>query len=115
LFLDTCASCHSFQGEGGKTAPDFTDYGSAKWIRGMVMDPAHPSRYGKNNEMTAFRNGEGPGADVVLREFLELHEKDGTNVNVVELSDTDRELIIRWMTRDDRAIFGGKTIAGPPK
>jgi ubiquinol-cytochrome c reductase cytochrome b subunit len=115
LFLDTCGSCHSFQGDGGKTAPDFTDYGSDKWIRGTVMDPAHTSRYGKNNEMTAFRDSAGPGADVLLKEFMELHDKEGTSVNVVDLSDTDRELIIRWLTRDYRVIFGGKAIAGPPK
>ena len=40
---------------------------------------------------------------------------EGVVVAETELSDVDRELIIRWMTRDYRAIFGGKTIAAPPK
>jgi mono/diheme cytochrome c family protein len=115
LFMDTCATCHSFQGEGAKNAPDLTDYGSDKWLRGMIMDPAHASRYGKNNEMTAFRNREGPGAELLLREFLELQEKNDVKVHIAELSNLDRELIIRWLTRDDRVIFGGKSIAAVPK
>ncbi len=115
LFMDNCASCHSFQGEGGKAAPDFTDYGSDTWIRGMIMDPAHPERHGKKNEMTAFRNGTGPGADELRKEFLDLQAKNDTKVNIADMSDIDRELIIRWLTNDDRVVFGGKTIAAPPK
>jgi ubiquinol-cytochrome c reductase cytochrome b subunit len=116
LFIDTCASCHSIQGEGGKNAPDLTDYGSATWIRGMIMDPAHPSRYGKKNKMPAFRNKEGPGADILLKQFKELHEKnDVPKPEIIDLSDIDRELIIRWMTNDLRVVFGGKTIAAPLK
>jgi ubiquinol-cytochrome c reductase cytochrome b subunit len=115
LFDGTCASCHSFQGEGGKIAPDMADYGSDLWIRGMIMNPAHPSRYGKKNEMPAFRNSAGPGADLVLKEFGELQTKNEALPNIVELSDTDRELIVRWLTHDYRAIFGGKVIAGAPR
>jgi ubiquinol-cytochrome c reductase cytochrome b subunit len=111
LFTDTCATCHSFQGEGGKNAPDLTDYGSQKWLRGMILDPAAPSRYGKHNEMTAFRNNEGPGAEVLLQEFLELQEKNDVKAHIADLSDVDRELIIRWLTHDDRVIFGGKSVA----
>ena len=111
LFTDTCATCHSLQGEGGKTGPELTDYGSANWIRGMVMDPASPERYKNNNAMTAFRNSAGPGADVLLKEFRELHEKNDPKINISELSDIDRELIIRWLTGDDRVVFGGKSIA----
>ncbi len=115
LFTETCASCHSFQGEGGKNAPDMTAYGSASWIRGMIMDPAHPSRYGKNNEMPAFRNMDGPGSEFFIKELQERNEKNDVKVTSMELSDIDRELIIRWMTHDDRVVFGGKTIAAPPK
>jgi hypothetical protein len=101
-------------------APDLTDYGSDAWIRGMIMAPAHPSRYGfgngKNNEMTPFRNTEGPGADILLKEFSELQKKNGAKSDVppTPLSDSDRELIVRWLTHDYRAVFGGKTISGPP-
>jgi ubiquinol-cytochrome c reductase cytochrome b subunit len=115
LFADNCASCHAIDGDGGRTAPDFTGYGSPNWIRGMIMDPAHPARHGKKNEMTAFRNYDGPGADILLKEFKETQEKNETKVDIVELSDADRELIIRWLTHDDRAIFGGKVISAAPK
>jgi ubiquinol-cytochrome c reductase cytochrome b subunit len=111
LFDDNCASCHAFGGEGGKTAPDLTDYASARWIRGMILEPASPSRHGKNNEMTAFRDTSGPGGDLLLKEFLDLHKKNDTKVTVADLSALDRELIIRWLTGDDRVVFGGKAIA----
>ncbi len=114
LFQDTCATCHTIQGEGGKTAPDLTDYGSGKWVRGMIMDPASPARYGKNNEMTAFRNETGPAAAQLLAEFMDLHQKNDTKINVTALSDIDRELIIRWLLHDDRVVFGGQSIASPP-
>jgi len=115
LFADHCASCHSIHGEGGNIGPDFTDYGSENWIRALVMDPANPSRYGKNNQMPAFRIGAGPGADILRQEFLQRHEKNDIKINVTDLSDIDRELIIRWLTHDDRVVFGGKTVTGPLK
>jgi ubiquinol-cytochrome c reductase cytochrome b subunit len=127
LFDSTCASCHKFrdmskepkskeeiesaEAEDTKVAPNLWDYGSAQWIRGMIMNPAHPSLYGKNNEMPAFRNSSGPGAELLLKEFRELQNKNGALPNVNDLSDTDRELIVRWLTRDYRVIFGGKVIA----
>jgi hypothetical protein len=61
--------------------------------------------------MPAFRNLDGPGADVHMLEFREGQP----DVSVVRLSDTDRELIIRFMTGDNRVVFGGQTISGPPK
>jgi hypothetical protein len=32
-----------------------------------------------------------------------------------QLDDVERELIIRWLLKDDRVVFGGKPIAGAPK
>jgi hypothetical protein len=109
LFMESCASCHSFQGAGGKNAPDLTDYGSQEWIRGMIINPSHSSRYGKKNEMTSF-HGEGLGEDILLREFLELQENNDAKANLKELSASDREIIIRWLTRDYRVVFGGKDV-----
>ena len=34
---------------------------------------------------------------------------------VVQLSDVDRELIIRWLLQDNRVVFGGEPIAPPVK
>jgi ubiquinol-cytochrome c reductase cytochrome b subunit len=110
-----CSSCHTFQGEGGKSAPDLTDYGSQEWIRGMLLAPGHRSRYGARNEMPAFRPPEDvPGGRLLLQEFFESNPDFPRN-KVIFLSDLDRELIIRWLTRDERVVFGGKAVSGPPK
>jgi len=109
-----CSKCHHMAGgkrEGGSEGPDLTDYGSQDWIRLMMMSPAHPRRHARNNFMPAFRNLEGPGADVHALEFKEANP----GVPVLHLSDIDRELIIRWLTKDFRVVFGGETISGPPK
>ncbi len=110
-FDNHCSSCHSFQGEGGSDAPDLTDYGSAAWLRFMLMAPGHEKRYAEQKEMPSFRNLDGPAAEVNL---LGLKEIDGKS-QVNHLSDIDRELIIRWLTRDYRIVFGGREIAAPPQ
>jgi ubiquinol-cytochrome c reductase cytochrome b subunit len=114
VFLESCKECHTINGQPeNRKAPDFTDYGSAEWIRLMVMSPAHPLRH-KKNRMPAFRNLDGPGAEVHALEFKEAN-KDDKKLQVINLSDVDRELIIRFLTRDYRVVFGGQTISGPPK
>jgi ubiquinol-cytochrome c reductase cytochrome b subunit len=111
LFMDNCSSCHSVVKDGEKhgseTAPDFTNYGSAQWLRLMIMSPGHKLRHGEANEMPAFRNLEGAAADVYKQEF---EESSGGKAPVNHLSDVDRELIIRFMTHDYRPVFGGAPI-----
>jgi hypothetical protein len=34
---------------------------------------------------------------------------------LMNLSDLDRELIIRWLVKDYRVVFGGAPISAPPK
>jgi ubiquinol-cytochrome c reductase cytochrome b subunit len=131
-FKDRCNSCHSYQGEGGEgtRGPDFTDYGSADWVRLMIMAPNHELRYGLHNRMPAFRDLEGPAAAVTKAELQQRKETllktaaDGetkaTNqevedaCKVIHLSDIDRELIIRWLLGDYRVVFGGDPITAPP-
>jgi quinol-cytochrome oxidoreductase complex cytochrome b subunit/mono/diheme cytochrome c family protein len=181
-FADHCASCHSIQGKGGGTAPDFAGYGSQEWLRLMVLAPNHPQRYGLRNTMPLFRDREGltwplqlfdlereknatlrklldeatketaqkvgpplaglvglgvpcgwnaaalpaASAGAALAAAAEL-EKEGRKETdalrgqverafaVMQLSDIDRELILRWMTGDYRLVMGGEPITGPPK
>ena len=121
-----CAGCHQYEKrekddkgkfkwvkDGQDIGPDLTNYGSAEWIRGMIMNPWHKDRYGTRNLMTAFRNIEGPGADILIQEFRAanpppIHLKE---IPIQPLSDIEREMIIRWMWRDYRAVYGGATIA----
>jgi hypothetical protein len=95
------------------TAPDLTDYGSPQWIRGMIMRPGHKSRYGVDNLMPAFRPVDGVGVELGLLEFRETNEKTPDNM-IQELSDVDREMIIRWILRDYRPIYGGAAISKGP-
>lgn len=111
-FLDNCGTCHNFEKEGAETAPDLTGYGTQDWLRMMLMSPGSKLRHGEKNEMPAFRNLDGPGAEVYKQEFLESSGKDA---KLIHLSDIDRELIIRLVTRDHRVVFGGRPVAGPPK
>jgi quinol-cytochrome oxidoreductase complex cytochrome b subunit/mono/diheme cytochrome c family protein len=131
-----CLGCHSWEGQGGSRknrGPDLTGYGDEEWLRLMVMLPAHPKRYGLGNTMPAFRDLEGPDGPARRAELDWLGElllagsagddKKAAKVRqevekalrVVNLSDVDRELIIRWLLGDGRAVFGGAPISGPPR
>jgi len=118
-----CASCHRAEfkrednetkkpiwvKEGDTTAPDLSNYGSAEWIRAMIMSPGHKDRYGDRNLMPAFRNMDGPGSELSLQEFREANPNTKDH-QIQHLSDIERELIIRFMQRDYRAIYGGLPI-----
>ncbi len=141
-----CARCHAYQSAaagssparsgpagGGTAGPDLTGYGDAEWLRQMIMSPFHEARYGTRNAMPAFRDLEGPAAEVTkqdrdgVRDLLkaqiaeddpktEAKQKQIDNATrLMHLSDIDRELIIRWLLKDHRVVFGGAPIAAPPK
>jgi ubiquinol-cytochrome c reductase cytochrome b subunit len=119
-----CTECHTYEGKGGKRGPDLTGYGDQDWVRLTVMAPYHSSRYGIRNLMPAFRDLEGPTAAVTLAEIAQARNllsqtakkteaaKVDEATRVLNLSDIDRELIIRWLLKDDRVIFGGAPISG---
>jgi quinol-cytochrome oxidoreductase complex cytochrome b subunit/mono/diheme cytochrome c family protein len=125
-----CNSCHTYKGSGGggTPAPDLTGYGDAEWLRTMVALPFSAARYGLKNAMPAFRDVEGVNAGLV-RDDLAAHrglfvkelgdeaeaKKDQLDaaMKVIPLSDVDRELILRWLLKDDRVVFGGDPVSGP--
>ena len=140
-FDQSCTECHTYRdpsGEGNK-GPDLAGYGDAEWLRLMIMNPASPLRYGNKNRMPAFRPLDGPGTEVTKelferpkrealkalgeppeagpekKQFDEKKKEIETIHRVLDLSDIERELIIRWMLKDFRVVFGGETISGPPK
>jgi quinol-cytochrome oxidoreductase complex cytochrome b subunit len=107
-----CGDCHKYQGKGGSRGPDLTGYMSAEWVRLMVLAPDHESRYPTTNGMPPFRETVGPGADVF--KLLPV-VKNAKTLPVIPLSDVERELIIRFLCQDDRLVFFGRPITGPPK
>jgi ubiquinol-cytochrome c reductase cytochrome b subunit len=110
-----CNSCHTLGEEkDGVLAPVLNDWGTADWVRHTVMNPASTARYGGSNKMPAFRNKEGPGSEVLFKEFLDCN-KDLDPGMILHLSDVDRELIVRFVGRDYRVVFGGQTIGAAPK
>jgi ubiquinol-cytochrome c reductase cytochrome b subunit len=137
-FQKRCQRCHSYQNEGGDSTPpgpDFTGYGDADWVRLMLMSPSNHLRYGIRNRMPAFRDLERPRAEINRLDIKQAQDqlrKDlGDNASdnekkklqqdidgatkVIQLSDIERELIIRFMLKDYRVVFGGEPISGPPK
>jgi quinol-cytochrome oxidoreductase complex cytochrome b subunit/mono/diheme cytochrome c family protein len=127
-----CKGCHSYEGEGGTRTthgPDLTGYGDAAWLRLMIMAPNHPKRYGTTNTMPLFRDLEGPAAavtvdnvqahkELLLKQIAKDNSKAAKKAKAIEdahklvhLSDVDRELIIRWLLKDYRPVFGGEPIA----
>lgn len=126
VFVDRqCSGCHAYEDIGGKrssSGPDLTGYGDAQWLRLMIMAPAHSKRYGLTNTMPAFRDLDGPAGavvkeelnqikDLLLRGNKKLQPEDIEKAHrVVHLNDLDRELILRWILRDGRLVFGGEPI-----
>ncbi len=131
-FEARCGECHTYKDTGGGStkAPDLTGYGDADWLRLMLMAPAHDRRYGGRNRMPAFRDLEGVTAAVhrdEIRQTRELLLKElGDDASeekkkdveaatkTASLTDVERELILRWLLKDYRVVFGGDPISGPP-
>jgi ubiquinol-cytochrome c reductase cytochrome b subunit len=133
-FAENCTQCHTYKETGGGDAkgPDFTGYGDADWLRVMIMAPYHEQRYGIRNAMPAFRDVEGAtghvtrleaqqARELLLKEQLlsrnikeddpqmeELKKEIDGATKTVQMSDVERELIIRWLLRDYRVVFGGE-------
>jgi ubiquinol-cytochrome c reductase cytochrome b subunit len=137
-FQKRCQRCHSFENEGGDSTPpgpDFTGYGDADWVRLMLMSPSSHLRYGIRNRMPAFRDLEGPiaeinrldikqtqdqfrkelGEDAAEADKKKKEQEISEATKVSQLSDIERELIIRFVLKDYRVVFGGEPISGPPK
>src|SRR5205823_2399105 len=54
-------------------------------------------------------------AEESRKEVVAIRTQVARATDVIQLSDIDRELILRWMTGDDRVVFGGEPITGPPR
>jgi ubiquinol-cytochrome c reductase cytochrome b subunit len=115
-----CTSCHKIADKGDSNeGPNLSGYGSADWLRGMICAPAADSRYGRYYKdpdkqtglMPAFYNPESPGAEQALRE----RNPGLPDSMMMQLSDIDREAVIRFLKRDFRVVYGGQPTAAAPK
>ena len=125
-FKTRCMECHTYEKtlpepgadkveELAGSAPDLTGYGSPEWVRMMILSPDSFDRYGEKNRMPAFRDRESPTAFITEAEYAAAVGKAHKDIKFVHLSEIDRELIIRWMFQDGRAVFGGDPITAAPK
>ena len=113
-FDDNCATCHMLGEPGQSTGPNLTGYGSQAWLRLMLMAPDNPMRYGDRNTMPAFRDLNSASADVQKAD-VDMYKTDDHTPTIADLSEVDREVLIRWLTHDPRAVFGGAPIGGVAK
>jgi mono/diheme cytochrome c family protein len=62
-----CDRCHSLTPGEVSGAPNLAGYGSERWLRGLLADPAGPLYYARRNEMPSFSSRLTPGqiSDVV--------------------------------------------------
>jgi ubiquinol-cytochrome c reductase cytochrome b subunit len=117
-FKNRCAECHTYDDPTGEAAdgPDLTGFGDADYLRNMIVNPHGAKRYGKNNRMPIFRNLEGPLGGFAKEQVIQETKDVGDEARKLNhLSDIDRELIIRWLLKDYRVVFGGDAISTPPK
>jgi ubiquinol-cytochrome c reductase cytochrome b subunit len=113
-FDDNCATCHKLGEPGQSTGPNLTGYGSQDWLRLMLMAPDNPMRYGERNTMPAFRDLGSVSAEVQKAE-IEMYKTEKHTPTIADLSEVDREVLIRWLMHDPRAVFGGTPISGVAK
>ncbi len=132
LFEIHCKRCHVWAGIGRHAAPNLTGYGDPHYLRLMITQPNDPKLYGIKNRMPMFRDFQGKATkelldhELSLRKNLLSYEKLGDPFNKLsdedkqyiqelwdrahqleDLSDIDRELIIRYMMEDPRVVFAG--------
>ena len=51
-----CYSCHTYDGNGGDTAPVLDNFASDKWLRSLIEDPGQKEFFGKINVMPAYKD-----------------------------------------------------------
>jgi ubiquinol-cytochrome c reductase cytochrome b subunit len=55
IFKENCIGCHMVKGEGGETGPDFTDFGSRKWVAELLKDPKNKKYFNESGAMPAVK------------------------------------------------------------
>ncbi len=59
IFKESCNGCHKLKGEGGETAPDFTDFGSREWVAELLKNPKDKKYFGDSGAMPPVKLPDG--------------------------------------------------------
>ncbi|MBI2895641.1 MAG: cytochrome b N-terminal domain-containing protein [Deltaproteobacteria bacterium] len=85
IFRESCMDCHLFGHEGRATGaadgPDLRGYGSEDWIRGQLVAPDDPARYGESHEMPSFAEQLGPEEIEILVQFVRRERRAGVSLH----------------------------------
>lgn len=92
IFKENCNSCHKVRGQGGDTGPDFTGFGSRKWVAGLVKNPKDIKYFGESGIMPPTKLPDESILD--MSEFLlsqsgNLHNKD------IDSVERGKELVLK--------------------
>lgn len=80
IFKESCIGCHMLKGQGGETAPDFTDFGSREWIVGLLKDPKGAKYFKESGTMPPVKLPDESILD--MAEFLLSQSGDLLNKNI---------------------------------
>jgi ubiquinol-cytochrome c reductase cytochrome b subunit len=82
-FRESCMACHLYKGEGRSAGledgPDLTGYGSEAWIRGQILEPQDPTRYGTSHQMPSFADKLDPWEVDILVTLLRRERMAGVS------------------------------------
>ncbi|GAB64150.1 MAG: DUF4405 domain-containing protein [Candidatus Jettenia sp.] len=80
IFKESCIGCHMVKGQGGDTAPDFTDFGSREWVVGLLKDPKGAKYFKESGTMPPVKLPDESIFD--MTEFLLSQSGDLLNKNI---------------------------------
>lgn len=92
IFKESCMGCHMVKGQGGDTAPDFTDFGSREWVAGLLKNPKDVKYFKESGAMPPVKQPDESLMD--MSEFLLSQSGDLVNKNA-ERRERGRELVTK--------------------
>lgn len=94
LFQQNCAGCHSHtpEFESGEQASDLANFGSEKWIRDLLRDPASPRFFGHTQ------------LNKMARWVTTTREKIGEDAEKLDRFDRELDTIAAWLATHPREI-----------
>ncbi|MGQ3685986.1 MAG: cytochrome b N-terminal domain-containing protein [Candidatus Loosdrechtia sp.] len=92
IFRENCMGCHKIRGKGGDTGPDFTGFGSRKWIAGLLKNPNDAKYFGESGTMPPTKLPDDAILDIA--EFL-LHRSEGLPGTDIARLERGKRLVLK--------------------